>query len=243
MPRRRNEQRQHRNVQQQRTVLEETRGMYIAKCRVMTRILNELDGVDSNGDNVRELALELDQHGNAIEHTGTARGVYRLNLPMLPATAKRLFAAISVDTSLPKKRRRDREDVGQEVAMNDMEENVDRLNPASNLQTVSAQTYQNYKSALKWWHKHHDPVAKGKVASEWPAAVEEQINQQIASYKRDVGLKKRRGIMPQKEGKSAYNLTGYMALCNYFNQMHPTGHHFGWMEGVFAQLQYLLNFL
>jgi hypothetical protein len=37
----------------------------------------------------RELALELDQHGNAIEHPGTARVV-----PMLPATAKRLFAAI-----------------------------------------------------------------------------------------------------------------------------------------------------
>jgi len=45
MPRRRNEQRQHRNVeqldaiaegQQQRTVLEDTRGIYIAKCRVMT---------------------------------------------------------------------------------------------------------------------------------------------------------------------------------------------------------------
>ncbi len=34
----------------------------------------------------RELALELDQHGNAIEHPGTARVVYRLNLPMLPAT-------------------------------------------------------------------------------------------------------------------------------------------------------------
>jgi hypothetical protein len=45
MPRRRNEQRQQRNVeqldaiaegQQQRTVLEDTRGIYIAKCRVMT---------------------------------------------------------------------------------------------------------------------------------------------------------------------------------------------------------------
>ena len=99
----------------------------------------------------RELALELDQHGNAIEHPGTARRVYRLNFPMLPATAKRLFAAISVDTSLSKKRRRDREDFGQEVAMNDMEEYVDRLNPASNLQTACAQTYQNYKSALKYF--------------------------------------------------------------------------------------------
>ena len=45
MPRHRNEQRQQRNVeqldaiaegQQQRTVLEDTRGIYIAKCRVMT---------------------------------------------------------------------------------------------------------------------------------------------------------------------------------------------------------------
>jgi len=128
----------------------------------MTRTLNELNGVDGNGDNVRELALQLDQHGNAIEHTGTARGVY---LPMLPATAKRLFDTISVDTSLPKKRRRDREDVEQEVAINEVEVEIrNRLNPASNLQTACAQTYQNYKSALKWWHKHHEPVAKGKVA-------------------------------------------------------------------------------
>ena len=56
-----------------------------------------------------------------------------------------------MDNSLPKKRRRDREDVGQEVAKNDMEENVDRLNHASNLQTVCAQAYQNYKSALKYF--------------------------------------------------------------------------------------------
>ena len=56
MPRRRNEQRQQRNVeqhdaiaegQQQRTVLEDTRGIYIAKCRVMS---HELDGVDGNGE-------------------------------------------------------------------------------------------------------------------------------------------------------------------------------------------------
>ena len=42
--------------------------------------------------------------------------------------------------------------------------------------------------------------------------------------------------MTQKEGKSAFNLIGYTALCNYFNQMRPVGHQFGWMEGVFAQL-------
>ena len=59
---------------------------------------------------------------------------------------------------------------------NDAEGEVpDRLNLASNLQTVCAQTYQNYKSA----------VAKGKVALEWPAVVEEHINQQIASSSKD----------------------------------------------------------
>jgi len=90
--------------QEQRTVLEDTRDIYISKCRVMTRILNELNGVDSTGNDVRALALELDADGNAIEHIGAARGIYRLHLPMRPDTARRLFAAISVDTSLPGKK-------------------------------------------------------------------------------------------------------------------------------------------
>lgn len=34
------------------------------------------------------------------------------------------------------------------------------------------------------------------------------INNAIATYKRDVGSKKRRGIMSQKQGKSKYNLFG-----------------------------------
>jgi hypothetical protein len=45
--------------------------------------------------------------------------------------------------------------------------NEERLNPGRNLRTVSAQTYQNYKSALKWWHKHHDPDGKGKEDSSY----------------------------------------------------------------------------
>jgi len=244
--------------QEQRTVLEDTRDIYISKCRVMTRILNELNGVDSTGNDVRALALELDADGNAIEHIGAARGIYRLHLPMRPDTARRLFAAISVDTSLPKKRRRidddaeavpqraledleDGEGAGleeQAVVVLDNRENgaVDNNDPGRNLQTVCAQTYQNYKSALKWWHLHHDPISKGKFGYDWPATVDDQINQQIKAYKRDVGMKKRRGVMQQKEGKSAFNLAGYIALCDYFNRMRPVGRQYGWMEGVFAQL-------
>jgi len=241
--------------QEQRTVLEDTRDIYISKCRVMTRILNELNGVDSTGNDVRALALELDADGNAIEHIGAARGIYRLHLPMRPDTARRLFAAISVDTSLPKKKRRDDdnaeavpprvledlvdgEGTGLAVVIEDNRENdaVNDNDPGRNLLTVCAQTYQNYKSALKWWHIHHDPISKGKFGYEWPAIVDDQINQQIKAYKRDVGMKKRRGVMQQKEGKSAFNLAGYIALCDYFNRMRPLGRQYGWMEGVFAQL-------
>jgi hypothetical protein len=59
-----------------------------------------MNGVDSTGNDDRAIALEL-------EHIGAARGMYRLYLPMRPDTARRLFADISVDTSLSEKRRDD----------------------------------------------------------------------------------------------------------------------------------------
>ena len=85
------------------------------------------------------------------------------------------------------------------------------MNPGRNLRTVSAQTYQNYKSALKWWHKHHDPDGKGKEGSVWSDAVEMQINQQIASYKRDVGIKKRRGVISYNFRLQRFTLDGTVA--------------------------------
>ena len=30
------------------------------------------------------------------------------------------------------------------------------LDPGRDVPTITAQTYTNYKSALKWWHEHHD---------------------------------------------------------------------------------------
>ena len=158
-----------------------------------------------------------------MEYIGAARGVYRLNLPIRPDTARRLFAAISVDTTLPKKRRRvpaverreeEREEYDEVAEVRHQEQvvvvldnagTVDNNDPARNLQTVCAQTYRNYKSALKWWHMHHDPINKGKIGCDWPTAVDDQINQQIKAYKRDVGMKKRRGVMRQKEGKSGHS--------------------------------------
>jgi len=127
---------------------------------------------------------------------------------MRPDTSRRLFATISVDTSLPKKKRDDDdaeavpprvlEDladgegtglVEQAVVIEDNRENgaVNDMTQR-NLLTVCAQTYQNYKLALKWWHIHHDRISKGKFGYEWPAIVDDQINQQINAYKRDVGM-------------------------------------------------------
>ena len=85
--------------QQARTILEGTHKIYIAKCKVMTKILNDIP-------DVRNEALIFDSDGNPSEHKGSAKGVFKLILPILPNTAKMLFAAISIDGSLPRKRRR-----------------------------------------------------------------------------------------------------------------------------------------
>ena len=221
--------------QQARTVLEGTHKIYIAKCKVMTKILNDIP-------DVRNEALIFGSDGNPSEHKGSAKGVFKLILPILPNTAKMLFAAISIDGSLPRKRRRTVSEMtflDNNQSNQDMGEIANRLNPAQNIQTVTAQTYQNYKSALKWWHEHHDVEGRDKEGHPWPLEVDRIINQQIRSYKRDVGIKKRKGVMSQKEGKSPYNVTGYVAFCEYFNRMRPVGHSFTWMEGIFRN--YLQN--
>ena len=185
--------------QEQRTVLEGSSTTYISKCRVITRILNEIPIV-------RENALEFDEAGVPLQYSGVAKGVYRLKLPMTVETGRTLFAAISVDTTLPKKRRRGNYDENEEEGeMEDVQEEVvdlteDALNPAKNKRTVCAQTYQNYKSALKWFHEHNDPLGKDKVGVAWPAELDRQINQQIKSYKRDIGIKKRNNVMATKKG-------------------------------------------
>lgn len=60
----------------------------------------------------------------------------------------RLFAAISVDETLPKRKKRgiyvEEEEEEIELGL----EIIDATNPGATIATVSAQTYQNYKSAI-----------------------------------------------------------------------------------------------
>ena len=224
--------------QSQRTILDQSKKTYMMKVKVMTEILNK-------SQDIRIRALMTDANNNALKHTGEAAKIYKLQLPMSSETAQLLFAAISIDDSLPRKRKTmisipptaSPEAIGP-TEINNAERPdaiIDPQNPAANLVTVTAQTYQNYKSALKWWHSFDCPEMD-KIGYAFPSETDAAINKAIATYKRDIGVKKRKGIMTQKEGKSKYSLFGLSVLCKYFMGLRPMQHKHTWNEGMFASL-------
>jgi len=222
-----------------RTVKENSYGTYISKMRVISRKLWAME-------NIRAEVFHLKPDGQPQVHKGDCKKVYKLKLPVSASTAQRLFAALSVDPLLVRKRKRNQDSSSDDesadpvppgiygVGPNDVVPDV--INPGRNVATCKSQTYQNYKSALKWWHEHHNVVDRDKEGCPWPAEVEQVLKQQVQSYKRDVGEKKRAGIMTTKEGKSPYNITGYINICKYFSRMTPVGHLMPWMSGIVAQL-------
>jgi hypothetical protein len=152
---------------------------YISKCRVMINML-----YDKNDDNFRHNIFEFGDDDKPLYHTGGAFKLMKLRLPIELETAQILFAALSIDETLPKKKRVRRIETNEDTK--EEAEEHDPLNPAKNKQTVSAQTYQNYKSALKWWHEYSN-VSMNKVGHLFPQVVDAFINKQIDSYKRLVG--------------------------------------------------------
>ena len=85
--------------QAEKNVKENTNGIYMSKCSVMTSMINKIPTMQAQ-------ALELDADGNALMHSGKAKAIHKLKLPIDVATAKRLLTLISVDENLPKKKRR-----------------------------------------------------------------------------------------------------------------------------------------
>ena len=222
--------------QAERNVVTKTKKQYLSKCKVLTNILNK-------DEDIRKEALVTNEDGEAIKHTGEAKDIYVMKLPIDVAVAKLLFAAISIDEDLPKRgnKRKRRDEIiteGEVEATSSDHVEVDSqydMNPGKDKVTVSAQAYQNYKSALRWWHQYDCP-SMGKVGYPWPGDVDMALCASIATYKRDVGSKKRNGIMKSREGKSAFNLHGYKAICRYFKKMKPTKKGQSWHEGIFASL-------
>jgi len=74
--------------QQKRNILNSSMRDYLSRCRTMTRLINDIEGL-------REVALDIDETGVARKHTGLAKDVLKLKLPMAVQTAKLLFAKIS----------------------------------------------------------------------------------------------------------------------------------------------------
>jgi hypothetical protein len=210
--------------QTQRKILNQSQKGYLSRCKTITEVLNR----DAE---VRSKTLEVDDNGIALMHTGDAKRLYKLKLPMSVEAAELLFAAISVDDTLPKKRNL----VNATDEGNNANIVIDPLNPAQHKQTVTSQTYQNYKSALKWWHTFNSPEMS-KIGYPFPVEVDVAINGAVQAYKRDVGAKKRSGVMSLKEGKAKYDLAGYIAICTYFCKLRPEGHKHTWLEGIFAGL-------
>jgi hypothetical protein len=127
--------------QSERNILEKSKKTYLSKCKVMTKLLNNCE------EDIRLQSLDLDINGNCQFHTGLAAGVMMLKMPMEEEVAKILFALISVDDTLPRKKKDNIERVeeGEDVLNDDREDENSMLDIGKNKVTVTAQTYQNYK--------------------------------------------------------------------------------------------------
>lgn len=251
--------------QRDRCILEKSKKTYLSKCKVMTEILLKFP-------ELHEEAF-ICENRIPLKHTGEASKVYKLKLPISVNIATKLFGAISIDDTLPSRKRKRSDDeetvvdnvtaiddgtVAEEsdvegegtqsiqrqqsstneangTVLNAGNGNSDALNPGQDKVTVSAQTYQNYKSALVWWHAL-DNESMDKKGFPWPEEVDTAVKIQVAAYKRDIGAKKRKGIMKQRDGKMPYNLLGYKEICRFFCQMRPLRNMYTWNEGIFAGL-------
>jgi hypothetical protein len=68
--------------QSERNIVDKSKGTYLSKCKVMTKILNSTD------EDIRRQALVLDGNGNPLYHRGKAKEVLKLQLPMEEDIAK-----------------------------------------------------------------------------------------------------------------------------------------------------------
>ena len=222
-------------VQQQKrtSVMSSTVLQHMSRVKVLTRVLWKIK-------ELREEAFELDPvTRKPLRYIGDASDIYRLKLPISVRVATLLFAQVSIDGDLVLRKRRNIDESDNDDPINDNQLIVDLgavRTSGRNIRTVSAQTYQNYKSALKWWHEYEDTELLDKTSSIWPTDVDTELKTKIKSYKREVGIKKCIGVMNAKEGKSPYNVTGYIAICSFFNMLTPQRQLHPLMEIIFAAI-------
>lgn len=213
--------------QRNRTVKPSVVKQYLSRVRTIAKILWSNPEL-RNG-------LELDSLGNPTYYTGKADKIMRFKVPLTVEVARRVFAAIAIDPDLVQAhRRRHHSDENVRTVPQEIDEEA-HTNPGHALQTITYQSYTNFKCSFKWFIESHRPEWE-KPAQEWSKEVEIILQQMCKAYKKDVGSKKRNGIMPHKEGKSKYSQAGYFQLCYYFNRLTPSGKKNSWTESMFASL-------
>jgi hypothetical protein len=210
----------------ERNVVSGSRKQYLSLLKTISEVMNRHPHIRTKG-------LALTEEGDPQNYIGQAKNVFKFLLPLTPEAAQLTFANLSIDGNLAQKRRRT-EDMDEVVQANEDEDEEEyRMNPAKRIATMSSQGYQNMKSAMKWWHTYHCPDMD-KIGIPWLPETETVLKNAVHSYKRDTGQKKRSGIMKHQEGMMAFSLAGYIALCDFFNKMTPTGNKNTWSEGLFA---------
>jgi hypothetical protein len=71
--------------QAERNVTEQTKKIYISQCKVMTSM------IFNAAEDIRDQALVKSDNGTFLKHTGMAKDVYKLKLPMELEVAQLLF--------------------------------------------------------------------------------------------------------------------------------------------------------
>jgi hypothetical protein len=214
--------------QAQSSILPVSQQKYVCYVRKTTEIITKL------GKEMQELCFVHNENGQIVWYKGQIANIRQLKMPISPDVIKLLFAAISKDGSLA---RSSRKTAGSDPSESSQQQ-ADVLDfdaDSSQIVTVAAQSYQNYKSGLKWFSTY-DNQEWGENGSIWLPECDEVFKVACASYKRDVGAKKRDGIMKFESGKLAYDLNGYEALSIYFKSMKPDSKRYTFAEGMFCDL-------
>jgi hypothetical protein len=153
-----------------------------------------------------------------------------ISVPLTDDAVKSLFGWLSVNTDLPRKRKRN-EAIGDDDEEED-DSTVD--NPeeqgasifAYDKITISESCMGGYKSALLWYYQEHG-VRMTTELDRW-------LNSFVQGYKKTIADKKMRGVMSIQEGKAPLYFSAYCEICRLLAILKPEGKKNTWHESIFA---------
>ena len=97
----------------------------------------------------------------------------------------------------------------------DVEEALDIWDQTKMVITVSVQTMQGFKSALKAYYGLQG------CSSLWTTDINSMIERKIEGYSKRVGQKKARGVMKMVEGKAPLSFSGYVEVADALMKASP----------------------